>query len=194
MTVQLTDGKSLDGWTNFKSPGVKPGWQVKDGTLACIDPHNAGDIVTADKFDWFELQIDYNISEGGNSGIFFRLIPGTEKAPSNGYEFQINNALIDGNRAKPKDAGTGAIFRRSTARWVVANDREWFTATLVAYGPRFCGWVNGLQVTDFEDTRPADANPRKGQRLEAGPFSLQGHDPTTNLSFRNMRIVSLDSK
>lgn len=60
----LFNGKDFSGWHNFKREGVRAGWQVKDNTLACIDPHNAGDIVTSNKFDWFELQIDYNISEG----------------------------------------------------------------------------------------------------------------------------------
>src|SRR4051812_16068809 len=53
----LFDGKSLDGWHNFKSKGVRPGWQVKDGVLVCVDPKNAGDIVTTDKYDWFELEL-----------------------------------------------------------------------------------------------------------------------------------------
>src|SRR5713226_6020788 len=60
----LFNGKDLAGWHNFKREGVRPGWQVKNGTLACVDPHNAGDIVTTEQFDAFELQIDYNISEG----------------------------------------------------------------------------------------------------------------------------------
>src|SRR2546423_10603380 len=65
----LFDGHDLSGWHNFGKKGILPGWQVKDGVLVCADPHNAGDIVTNDKFDWFELQLDYNISKGGNSGI-----------------------------------------------------------------------------------------------------------------------------
>ena len=47
----LFDGRDLNGWHNFKRDSVRPGWQVKDGTLACVDPHNAGDIVTSEKFD-----------------------------------------------------------------------------------------------------------------------------------------------
>ncbi len=39
----LFDGKSFSGWHNFKKEGVRPGWQIKDGTLACVDPRNAGD-------------------------------------------------------------------------------------------------------------------------------------------------------
>ena len=37
----------------------------------CVDPHDAGDIVTSEKFGAFELELDYNISPGGNSGIIF---------------------------------------------------------------------------------------------------------------------------
>lgn len=51
----LFDGKSLSGWHNFKKEGVRKGWQVKDGTLACVDPHDAGDIVTLGDYTWFEL-------------------------------------------------------------------------------------------------------------------------------------------
>src|SRR5437660_10253815 len=42
----LFNGKDLEGWHNFKHEGVRPGWQVKDGVLTCVDPHNAGDILT----------------------------------------------------------------------------------------------------------------------------------------------------
>src|SRR5437764_15220471 len=69
----LFDGKSLAGWHNFKRDGVRPGWQVKDGTLVCADPKNAGDIVTADKYDWFELSLEYNITPAGNSGVLFHI-------------------------------------------------------------------------------------------------------------------------
>src|SRR4051812_28760245 len=44
----LFDGKALDGWHNFKKTDIKPGWAVKEGTLSCVDPKNAGDLCTAD--------------------------------------------------------------------------------------------------------------------------------------------------
>src|SRR4051812_48811274 len=65
----LFDGKSTEGWHNFREEGVRPGWQVKDGLLVCVDPRNAKDIVTKEKYDWFELSIEYNITKSGNSGI-----------------------------------------------------------------------------------------------------------------------------
>ena len=69
----LFNGKDLTGWHNFKREGVRAGWQVKDGAVVCADPRNAGDIVTTEKFGWFELQLEYNISEAGNSGIMYHV-------------------------------------------------------------------------------------------------------------------------
>jgi hypothetical protein len=91
----------------------------------------------------------------------------------------------------PTNGGTGGIFRRVDARRVIPTDGEWFTTTLVAAGPRIAVWVNGYRVTDWEDTRGPNENPRQGMRREAGHISLQGHDPTTDLSFRNLRIAQL---
>ncbi|HVS35076.1 MAG TPA: DUF1080 domain-containing protein [Gemmataceae bacterium] len=87
----LFDGKSFDGWHSFKRDDVLPGWQIKDGTLACVDPHNAGDIVTADKFDWFELSVDYNISEAGNSGIMFHVTNDGPAIWATGPEVQLED-------------------------------------------------------------------------------------------------------
>jgi hypothetical protein len=87
----LFDGKSLDGWHNFKRDGVRPGWQVKDGALTCVDPENAGDLVTTDKFDWFELSIEYNISEAGNSGIMFHVTNDGPAIWATGPEIQLED-------------------------------------------------------------------------------------------------------
>ncbi len=186
-TKPLFNGKDLDGW--HVVPGGKSKFSVADETIVVKD--GRGFLESDTSFADFTLQFEAKThGDGLNSGVFFRLIPGTEAAPSNGYEFQIQNAIVDGDRAKPKDYGTGAIFNRVKARWVVSNDHEWFTMTLVAHGSHFSGWVNGLQVTDWEDTRKPDPNPRNGKKLEGGPISLQGHDPTTDLQFRNIRAAS----
>jgi len=87
----LFDGHSLAGWHNFKREGVRAGWQAKDGTLACVDPRNAGDIVTADEFAWFELSIEYTISKGGNSGIMFHVTDAGRTAWATGPEVQLQD-------------------------------------------------------------------------------------------------------
>jgi hypothetical protein len=64
----------------------------------------------------------------------------------------------------------------------------------VARGRHFATWVNGIQMVDWTDNRPEHDNARNGCRLKKGPISLQGHDPTTDLSFRNLRIADLTAK
>jgi hypothetical protein len=135
------------------------------------------------------MQLDCKVNGHGlNSGLFFRCIPGDVLM---GYESQIQNAMKDGDPTKPVDAGTGAIYRRTTARRIVAEDHEWFTKTIIADGPHIAVWVNGYQVTDWTDDRPVDENPRKGLRTAPGTIAIQGHDPTTDLLFRNLKIAEL---
>jgi hypothetical protein len=186
--VEQFNGADLGGWRVV--PGSKSEFGVADGAI--VAKNGPGFLETESSWADFTLQFEAQVNgDGLNSGVFFRLMPGTEEAPSNGYELQIENVFADGDRRQPKDhAGTGAIFRRTQTRWVVPNDREWFTTTLIAHGPRIAAWVNGFQVTDWEDARDPDDNPRRGRRTAAGPISLQGHDPTTNLAFRNIRVAS----
>jgi hypothetical protein len=98
---------------------------------------------------------------------------------------------ITHHRDKPIDFGTGALYNRLPARRVVSTDRQWFTLTVVAHGNHFAVWVNGYQTADFTDARPPNENARRGRRDGPGCISLQGHDPTTDLSFKNIRLVPL---
>jgi len=95
------------------------------------------------------------------------------------------------HRDQVVDIGTGGIYNRQPARKVVSNDREWYTMTVVAHGTHMATWVNGYQVTDFTDTAAIGDNARKGAKVSKGPLSLQGHDPTTDLNFKNIRITEL---
>jgi hypothetical protein len=207
----IFNGKDLTGWKEF--PGKKSKFTVtSEGWLNIAN--GPGDLQTIDQWDDFILQIDC-ISNGKflNSGVFFRCRPDEYQ---NGYEAQIHNGFTAElakeytieehdpvthklmNKKKVKygalDYGTGAIYRRMPARRQVAKDHEWFTMTVLAQGRHLGVWVNGFQVTDWTDNRPTNDNARNGCKLEKGPISLQGHDPTTNLSFRNIRIAELPKK
>ncbi len=185
-TTSLFNGKDLAGWTQpennvSKFTVTEEGWlNVKDGR---------GQLETEASYGDFVLQLEcMTHAEQLNSGFFFRCIPGS---PMNGYESQIHNGFKDGDRRQPVDCGTGGIFRRVDARLVVANDQEWFYKTLIADGPHVSTWVNGYQVVDWTDERETDENPRKGLRLEPGTIMIQGHDPTTDISFRNFVIAEV---
>lgn len=146
-------------------------------------------IETRERYANFVLVSEYKIDKPNmNSGLFFRCIPGDEMM---GYECQVNNDFKDDSRLSPADCGTGGIFRRQDARVVAGDNGTWSTVTLQAYENHIAAWVNGIQVSDWEDTRKPDANPRRGRRDDAGSIMIQGHDPTTDVLYRNMQIKAM---
>lgn len=182
------NGKDLTGWKALPGKDHKSTFSVTpQGELAI--KNGKGDLQTEGQWDDFVLQLDVRTNgKHLNSGVFFRCLPGEVWS---GYESQIRNQWEGNDRTKPVDFGTGAIYRRQPARKVVSNDNEWFTKAIVAHGNHMAVWVDGYQVTDFTDTRPANRSARQGTKVDKGPISLQGHDPTTDLSFRNIRIAEL---
>jgi hypothetical protein len=184
----LFSGMDLIGWKQYKGDVKREKSQFSvdaDGLLQL--KNGPGDLQTEKQFDDFILQIDCRSNgKNLNSGVFFRCLPGQYQQ---GYEAQIHNGFKDDDRTKPIDYGTGAIYRRQPARRVVSNDHEWFTMTVLAQGNHIATWVNGYQTTDFTDERPASDNARNGSKTGRGAISLQGHDATTDLSFKNIRIA-----
>lgn len=186
-TQSIFNGKNLDGWKTYPQMESEFSVDPEQEVINVVD--GRGQLETEDSYGDFVLQLEcITHAPNLNSGIFFRCIPGETM---NGYESQIHNGYEDGDRAQPTDCGTGGIFRRQDARWVAADDEEWFYKTIIAHGPHMAVWVNGLQVSDWTDTREPDPNPRRGLRLEPGTIMIQGHDPTTDLSFRNLRIAEM---
>jgi len=142
------------------------------------------------EFDDFVLLAEYKLPlDEMNSGIFFRCIPGDVMM---GYECQLSNEIKDGDPLKPADCGTGGIFRRQDARVVAGETDKFATVVLVAHGPAIAAWVNGVQVSDWYDDRKSDENPRRGLRLKAGTFMIQGHDPGTDALIKQFNVATLD--
>jgi hypothetical protein len=183
----LFNGRDLTGWKNH--PDSKSTFKVTDKGEINVTSTGRGALESDAQFGDFLVQMEaISHAPNLNSGLFFRCIPGEL---TNGYECQIHNGYKGGDRTQPADFGTGGIYRRVPARLVVPNDQEWFSMTIAAAGPQINVWVNGYQVTNWKDDRQPDKNPRNGLRTEEGTLQLQGHDPTTNLSFRNIRAREL---
>jgi hypothetical protein len=184
--ANIFNGEDLTGWKTY--PDMASKFTVTEEGLMNVKD-GRGQLETEGLYGDFVLRLEcITHAPGLNSGIFFRCIPGDVMM---GYEAQIHNGFEDGDRTQPKDCGTGGIFRRQNARRVVADDLKWFHMTLVADGAHMAAWVDGYQVSDWTDDRDPHENPRRGLRLEPGAIMIQGHDPTTDISFRNLRIVEM---
>lgn len=188
-TKSIFNGKDLTEWNDSQT--MESTYSVTDaGELKVIGGRGQLESKIQLANFVFSMQCRTN-SLGLNSGVFFRSIPGEF---TNGYESQIQNQGKAGDRSDPVDCGTGGIFRRINARRINADDQQWFNKTIIANGPHIGVWVNGLQVTDWTDRRKPHPNPRKGLRKEQGTFILQGHDPTTDILFRNIKARELSSR
>ncbi len=201
----LFDGKSLDGWHNFKSQTVKPGWVVKDGSLVCADPHNASDIVTAGQFDWFELQLDYNISEGGNSGIIFHSTDKGGAVWATGPEFQLED---NAKAADPQRCGwLYALYQPDidpkTGKTLDATKPagEWNHVRLLVTPEKCVHEINGVKYFEYvmhsDDFNARVAKSKFGKmpnfcKDDLGYIALQGDHGS--VSFRNIKVLPIAAK
>src|ERR1700741_1204064 len=72
----LFDGKSTNGWHTYLRDTVGSKWQGRNGFIifdTTMPRNGGGDIVTDEEFENFELQLEWKISKGGNSGIIFNI-------------------------------------------------------------------------------------------------------------------------
>jgi hypothetical protein len=201
----LFNGKDFTGWHNFKRPDVRPGWEVKDGALVCADPHNAGDIVTADQFAWFDLQLDYNISVAGNSGIMFHVTDAGGAVWATGPEFQLedNKEAADKIRCgwlyalyqPPNDPATGKPLDATKPVG------EWNHVRLLVTPEKCVHEINGVKYFEYvlgsEDFTNRVAKSKFARmphfaKSNIGYIALQGDHG--RVSFRNIKILPLAAK
>jgi hypothetical protein len=198
----LFNGKDLSGWHNFKSDTIKPGWVVKDGAMVCADPHNAGDLVTADEFAAFELDLEYNISEGGNSGIMYHVSDEGGHVWETGPEFQLE----DNPKAKdPQKCGwLYALYEPpidpKTGKTLDATKPagEWNQVKLIISPAKCEHIINGVSYftyvlgSDDFNARVAKSKFKSMPGFAKAPkghLSLQGDHGS--VSFRNIKLLPL---
>ncbi|MBP7052857.1 MAG: DUF1080 domain-containing protein [Phycisphaerae bacterium] len=200
----LFNGADLTGWHNFRREDIRPGWQIKDGVLTCADPHNAGDLCTSDQYDWFELQIEYNISAGGNSGIMYHVTNEGQAAWATGPEFQLedNAAAADPVRCgwlyalyqPPTDPSTGKLLDATKPAGQWNEIRLLITPTRCAHvinGVTYFEYVLGSE--DFQQRVAASKFSRMPlfAKSNKGFIALQGDHG--QVSFRNIKIRPIQS-
>jgi hypothetical protein len=201
----LFDGNDLAGWHSFKRQDVRPGWQVKDGALVCANPRNAGDLCTNDKYDWFELQLEYNITEAGNSGIIYHVTDEGSSTWQTGPEFQLedNKEAADQIRCgwlyqlyqPPIDPNTNKILDATKPVG------QWNQITLLITPEKCEHIINGVKYFEYvlgsDDFKERVAKSKFGTmplfaKSDTGYIALQGDHG--QVSFRNIKIRPLEPK
>ncbi len=164
--IVLFNGENLDGWRGYGMDVPPTSWEVSDGAIHLkgsgtgeAQVEGGGDLIFAHKFQNFELQLEYKISEGGNSGIFY-LAQEVKDAEGKEYlpiwqscsEYQVlDNARhpdaqlgVDGNRQ------AASLYDMIPAKPQNANPAgEWNQAKIMVYKGTVVHGQNGSNVLEY---------------------------------------------
>ncbi len=195
--VPLFDGKTLDGWLlpNGKPPGNE--WDVSDGAIH-HRKGRGGHLISEKQFTDFELQFEWKIAHGGNSGVKYR----TTMTPKGlyGCEYQL---LDDPNHSNGKNPKTrlAALYDLYAPDEGAKQPRpvgEFNESRIVARGSKLEHWLNGKKVLEV-DTASDDWKARIAKSKfktigdfaasKPGPILLQDHGD--EVWFRNIMIRPL---
>ena len=190
----LFDG-TMDGWRGYRRDDAPAGWTVEGDALAFTPGVEAGDLMTVDRYADFELVFEWRVTEGGNSGVFYRATE-AERAPYwTGPEYQILDNLRHADGANPETSAGSNYALHAPAEDVTRPAGEWNRARIVVNGAHVEHWMNDVKLLEYElwsdgwreivaDTKFADW-PGYGM-ARTGHIGLQDHgDPVW---YRNIKI------
>jgi hypothetical protein len=199
--IALFDGSDLSQWRGFRRDDVPASWRVEDGTLAFTpldDGAQRGDLITREQFSDFELELEWRISPGGNSGIMYRVSEDHPQTWHSGPEMQVldDDAHQDGITPMQR---SGALYDLIAAPDGIARPAgEWNQVRIVLQGDRIQQWLNGRQTADIEigsDEWNRIVGASKFGEMpgfaanRSGHIALQDHGDA--VWFRNVRIRPL---
>ena len=150
----LFDGKTTKGWHTYLRDTVGSKWQVKDAALV-FDPSQpqsgGGDIVTNDEYENFELNLEWKVSKGSNSGIIFDVQenPKSNATYLTGPEMQVLDNK-DASDNKKQNHLAGCLYDMSGDSTVSRPHPvgEWNQVRLIQNKGHLTFWLNGIQTYD----------------------------------------------
>jgi len=159
--VLLFDGESSDGWRGYNRQAFPGAWIIEDGALKCqgsgkgeAGAKDGGDIIYNKIFKNFHLKLEWKISTGGNSGIFYL----GQEAPEYGTiwrtapEMQVldNEEHPDAMLGKDGNRQAGALYDLIPA--VPQNAKpvgEWNTVEIICFKGTVIHFQNGEKVLEY---------------------------------------------
>ncbi|MEE9430734.1 MAG: DUF1080 domain-containing protein [Melioribacteraceae bacterium] len=200
----LFDGKTTKGWHKFNDGKINGGWIVEDEELVALGKGAdiGGDIVTDSEFANFDLRLEWKVSQGGNSGIFYHVKEGKgyKAVYSTGPEYQlIDDIGFPQQLEEWQSAGANyAMHLADRSKKKLKMVGEWNTSRIVIKDSLVQHFLNGEKIVEFIQWTK-DWNDRKAKskwkdtknysKFKTGKIALQDHG--NKIWFRNIKIKSL---
>ncbi len=203
--ISLFNGTTTKGWRGFNQETLPESWVIEDGLLKSLGAGGdiGGDIVYgAMEFENFELYLEWKISKGGNSGIFYHVVEGEQyNAPyENAPEYQVLDdphyaAQVDENQLTASDY---SMYTASLEKKKLKPVGEWNTSRIVFTKSKVEHWLNGDKLLEFVPWSKEWNERRNSEKwkdypdygkAKKGHIGLQDHGSL--VWFRNIRIRKL---
>ncbi len=162
----LFDGKTTTGWRGFHQDKFpEAGWVIEDGCIKHVAAKGelggrGGDIITTEKYDNFEMQLEWRLAPGGNSGIKYLVSEDLPKTGSSAVSFEMQvlddvghpdaKMGLNGNRT----AGSLYDIIPAAKNKVLRPVGEFNHVRLIVQGNHIEHWLNGVKVVEFERGSP----------------------------------------
>ncbi|MEN6452803.1 MAG: DUF1080 domain-containing protein [Prolixibacteraceae bacterium] len=207
----LFNGQNAEGWRGVNKTVLPAAWIVSDGTLMCqgsgkgeAGADNGGDILYDKKFKNFHLKLDWKISEGGNSGIFYL---GQEVADWPIYKTAPEMQILDNERhpdamlGKDGNRKAGSLYDLIPAKPQNAKPAgEWNNVEIICFKGTVVHKQNGATVVEYHlwtddwkamvaDSKFPALNENFANVAEEGFIALQDHGDS--VFFKNIKIKEL---
>lgn len=144
--IPLFDGRTLTGWHTYQlANGVTSGWTVDAGAIRTDG--NAHDLVSDLQYSSFELELEWKVAPGANSGIFYWANEGTAEIYENAAEMQVLDNV--GSPGTTPLTAAGSLYDLYPAPLTAVKPvGEWNQVRIVAHGSKVQQWLNGVKVVD----------------------------------------------
>ena len=199
----LFDGETVTGLRGYKQVGLPNSWEIVDGTLKTI-PGYGVDLISEDVYNNFELELEWKVPEGGNSGIFYHLKEGYSGPPVVAPEYQLlddeNYAQIHNWELKDWEltAGDYAMHVADKTKKILYPPGQWNSSRIIFTHENVEHWLNGIKVLSFvpwsEDWEKRRNSGKWNDAPDYGKYKtgyIGFQDHGSNLSFRNIKIKKL---
>lgn len=168
----LWDGKTSNGWRGAKMTDFpESGWTISDGvlTIGSTDGGEStgpGDIVTVDQYSNFELDLEFMITEGANSGIKYFVQPDMNLGAGSaiGCEFQILDDKVhpDAKMGVNGNRQLAGLYDLITPENLSVPGRgkqftgvgQWNKARIVSDNGKVSHWLNNEKTVEYDRFTP----------------------------------------
>jgi hypothetical protein len=198
--INLMDSGDRSQFRGYAEEEIGEGWSV-DGKYLYFDGSGGGDLITKEVYDNFDLQVEWKVADGANSGIMYRVGLGDSAPYMSGPEYQI---LDDTDHEDGKNPITSAgslygMFPPGETK-TVKDVGSWNKTRIIVDGNKITHMLNLKKVLSVEigsdEWKEALANSKfkdweKFAKNSEGHIAFQDHG--NEVWYRNIRIKRLAS-